>query len=206
VSLVIKLYQRFRMLIHEGSKFLVVGGFGFLVTEAVFNLMLAQHQASFTANVVSTLVAAAVTFVGNRYWTFRHRERTSMGRETIIFFVLNGVGVFIQQACIEFAKDVVGKNDKLTLNIAFLVGVGLATLFRFWSYRKFVWQALPGGPVPPAAQEPAAAPSGTGHEQRQPALVPPDPLAGPGSPNGNGAAPHRAGHGPPDDPWHARSR
>jgi len=32
VSLVSTLYQRFRLLIHEGAKFLVIGGIGFIVT------------------------------------------------------------------------------------------------------------------------------------------------------------------------------
>jgi putative flippase GtrA len=199
VSLVNTLYQRFRLLIHEGGKFLVVGGIGFLVTEAVFNLMLAQHQASFTANVISTLVATVVTFIGNRYWTFRHRERTSMGRETVVFFVLNGIGVLIQQACIEIAKHAVGQSDKLTLNIAFLIGVGLATLFRFWSYRKWVWRMLP-----PTESAPDA--------DLQPALVPFEPLGGHGEPtgngqpNGNGGAPGQAGRARPDGPRHARSQ
>ena len=143
MSLVGGLYQRFRHLIHEFAKFGIVGGIGFLVTEGVFNLMISEHQATFTANAVATLVAAAVTFIGNRHWTFRHRERTGMGREAVVFFALNAVGVVIQQACLELAKHEFGRHDKLTLNVAFLFGVGLATLFRFWSYRRFVWLAQP---------------------------------------------------------------
>ena len=180
MSLVGGLYQRFRHLIHEFAKFGVVGGIGFLVTELVFNLLISMHQATFTANAVATLVAAAVTFVGNRHWTFRHRERTGMGRETVIFFALNGVGVLIQQACLELAKHVVGHHDKLTLNIAFLVGVGLATLFRFWSYRKFVWlDQSAGGPSAgvPFSQSPGSQPGG--YETREPALVPPEPAPRP---------------------------
>lgn len=171
------LYGRFRQLIHEFAKFGVIGAIGFLVTEAVFNLMIAQHQASFTANAVATLVAAAVTFAGNRYWTFRHRERTGMGRETAVFLVLNLGGILIQQACIEFAKHVFGSNDKLLLNLGFLVGVGFATLFRFWSYRKWVWlaQAIDQAPPVPGALEAA-------EEAREPELVPAPPQrqAGPG--------------------------
>jgi putative flippase GtrA len=197
VSLVSTLYQRFRLLIHEGSKFLVIGGIGFLVTEGIFNAMIAGHQASFTANVVSTMLAAAVTFAGNRYWTFRHRERTGMGRETVVFFALNLVGIVIQQACLEIAKHGVGRNDKLTVNIAFLVGVALATLFRFWSYRRFVW----------LAQSPAVAGDAPAerHEEREPALVPPEPFVGYGGPNGNGAGPYQSGQGQPDGPRRARS-
>jgi putative flippase GtrA len=176
VSFVGRLYQRFRHLIHEGGKFLVVGGIGFLVTELVFNLLISSHQNTFTANAVATLVAAAVTFIGNRHWTFRHRERTGMGRETVIFFVLNGVGVLIQQACLEFAKHEFGRHDKLTLNAAFLFGVGLATLFRFWSYRKFVWLDQSAGPSADATVVYPPGPQPGGYESRQPALVPPEPM------------------------------
>jgi putative flippase GtrA len=173
VSFVGGLYQRFRHLIHEFAKFGIIGGFGFVVTEVVFNLLIHQNAPSFTANAVATLVAAAVTFLGNRYWTFRHRERTGMGRETGIFIVLNLIGIVIQQACLEFAKHEFGRHDKLTLNVAFLVGVGLATMFRFWSYRKWVWLAQPADPAPLSRA------LLNGHEEREPVLVPPAPLSRP---------------------------
>jgi putative flippase GtrA len=176
VNLVGGLYERFRHLIHEGGKFLVVGGIGFLVTELVFNLLISAHEATFLANAVATLVAAAVTFVGNRHWTFRHRERTGMGRETVIFFVLNGIGVLIQQACLELAKHEFGRHDKLTLNVAFLVGVGLATLFRFWSYRRFVWLDQSAGPSAGSTATLPPSPQPGGYESRQPVMVPPEPM------------------------------
>jgi putative flippase GtrA len=167
------LYQRFRHLIHEFAKFGIIGGFGFVVTEVVFNLLIQAHEATFTANAVATLIAAAVTFLGNRYWTFRHRERTGMGRETAIFIVLNLIGIVIQQACLELAKHEFGHRDKLTLNVAFLFGVGLATLFRFWSYRKWVWLAQPADP------EPLSRALLNGHEELERVMVPPAPLSRP---------------------------
>jgi putative flippase GtrA len=190
VNLVGGLYERFRHLIHEGGKFLVVGGIGFLVTELVFNLLISGHEDTFLANAVATLIAAAVTFVGNRYWTFRHRERTGMGRETVIFFLLNGVGVLIQQACLELAKHEFGRHDKLTLNVAFLVGVGLATLFRFWSYRRFVWLDQSAGPSAGTAATLPPGPQPGEYESRQPALVPPQPMSQPASVRG----PEQNGH------------
>ena len=212
MSLVSRWYLRFQRLIHEFAKFGVIGTIGFLVTEGVFNLMITNHQATFTANAVSTLVAAAVTFVGNRYWTFRHRERTGMAREAAVFLVLNLIGIAIQQACLEIAKAASGHNDKLTLNVAFLVGVVLATLFRFWSYRKFVWlaQVADQAPAEPGALDrvPEAE-----EEAWEPALVPHETLPQPPAP-GQGAA-ERNGHSPdrngqdgltrPDGPRHARS-
>jgi putative flippase GtrA len=181
VSLVGRLYQRFRHLIHEFAKFGIIGGIGFLVTEGVFNLLIHENASSFIANAVATMVAAAVTFVGNRHWTFRHRERTGMGRETAVFFALNAVGVGIQQACLLSAQAEFGRHDKLTLNVAFLVGVGLATLFRFWSYRKFVWLAQAAGPAGPPDVGPVSprGPLAGGYEARQPVLVPLEPMPRP---------------------------
>jgi putative flippase GtrA len=177
VSLVGGLYERFRHLIHEGGKFLVVGGIGFLVTEGVFNfLYFSQHQATFTANAVATMVAAAVTFVGNRHWTFRHRERTGMGREAVVFFALNAVGVVIQQVCLELAKHEFGRHDKLVVNAAFLFGVGLATCFRFWSYRRFVWLDQSAGPSAGSVVSYTPGPQPGEWERREPALVPPEPM------------------------------
>ena len=173
MSLVGRWYQRFRHLIHEFAKFGIIGGIGFLVTAGVFNLLISNHEATFTANAVATMVAAAVTFVGNRYWTFRHRERTGMGRETVTFIVLNLIGIVIQQACLELAKHEFGRHDKVTLNAAFLVGVALATMFRFWSYRKWVWLAQPADPAPLSRA------LLNGHEEREPVLVPPAPLSRP---------------------------
>ena len=153
-----KLYERFRHFIHEIAKFGIVGGIAFVVTELAFNLLIQMGADSFAANAGATLVAAMVAFVGNRYWTFRSRHRSGMGRETALFFLLNGIGVLIQQACIELAKYEFGRNDKVTVNAAFLVGVMLATMFRFWSYRKWVWRLAPPGaePVEPVEPDEAA--------------------------------------------------
>src|ERR1017187_4037416 len=172
VSSARRLYERFRLFIHEMAKFGVVGGFAFIVTELFFNLFIHMGLDTFAANAGSTLVAAVVAFAGNRYWTFRHRERTGMGRETVVFFMLNGIGVLIQQVCIEIAKHELGRHDTVTVNAAFLVGVVLATLFRFWSYRKWVWRLAPAGAEPVEPVEPdesAARPAqlnGHSHGQR----------------------------------------
>jgi len=134
------LYLRFRQLIHEGAKFGVVGLIGFLVTDGGTNLLRAQFQLGWLkANVIATVAATIVTFLGSRYWTFRHRERTAIHRETILFFVLNGIGPLIQLACLGFTNYALGLTDKFSSNVALLIGIVLGTLFRFWSYRRFVW-------------------------------------------------------------------
>ena len=140
-------YERFRQLIHEGARFGVVGGIGFVITDGGTNLLLSPLHGWLKANVIATLAAMIVTYLGSRYWTFRHRERGGMGRETVLFFVLNGMGLGIQLACIGITNYALGRTDRLAANIALLVGICLGTLFRFWSYRKWVWIAPAGSPA-----------------------------------------------------------
>ncbi len=137
--------QGFAHLIRELARFAVVGGIGLLVTDGAFNLMISERQAALAANAVATLAAAVVTFLGSRYWTFRHRERAGLGRETVTFIAANLAGMLIQQACLELARLELGASQgKAMLNAAFLTGVGLATGFRFWCYRRYVWPARSG--------------------------------------------------------------
>jgi putative flippase GtrA len=145
VTFVRDLIERVRHLLHEIAKFGVVGAVGFVVTEVGFNLLhFNVGLGLFTSNILATGTAAVVTFAGNKYWTFRHRSGHGTARETVMFFALNGVGALIQYACVWIARNGFDVTDKYLLNVAFLIGIGLATLFRFWSYRKWVWGAVVG--------------------------------------------------------------
>ena len=153
MSFALRMYERFRVLIHEAAKFGVVGLAGFIVSLGGADVLhFGVGVGKYKAVVVATIAATVVTFLGNRYWAFRHRERTGMGRETVLFFVFNGIGLLIQLACVAIVQDGLGLQGKLWYNLANLCGIGLGTLFRFWSYRKWVWRTQePAGGVPAAA-------------------------------------------------------
>ena len=156
VSLVSALYARFRLLAYELGKFGIVGVLAFLVTDAGTNLLHFQAgQGPLTANVVATVVAMAVSYAGNRYWTFRHRQRTGVRREGSLFFLLNAVGLAIQLACLGFATYLLGLHGKLSYNVALVAGIALATLFRYWSYKQWVWRAVTAPPAEWAPYAPA---------------------------------------------------
>ena len=139
------LYERFRHLIHEGFKFLVIGAIGTVITFGVANGL--QSIGRYKAVTIATILATVFTYLGNRYWTFRRRQGQGTTRESIIFFVLNGIGLLIYWGCIGLT-DLAGLGtSKLWYNAALVVGTGLGTLFRFWSYRKWVWLAPPATPV-----------------------------------------------------------
>jgi putative flippase GtrA len=160
VRFALKLYERFRMLIHEAAKFGAVGLVGFVVSLGGADVLhFDAGVGKYKAVVVATIAATIVTFVGNRYWAFRHRERVGMGRETVLFFVFNAIGLAIQLACVAIVQDGAGLQGKLWYNLANLTGIGLGTLFRFWSYRKWVWRTQePTGEVPATAHPLSPAP------------------------------------------------
>jgi putative flippase GtrA len=157
-----RLYQRFRVLIHEAAKFGVVGLAGFIVSLGGADVLrYGLGVGKYKAIVIATVLATVVTFVGNRYWAFRHRERTGMGRETVLFFVFNGIGLLIQLASVAIVQDGAHLKSGIWYNLANLAGIGLGTLFRFWSYRKWVWrtQEPPSG-VPASRHRPVPAAPG----------------------------------------------
>jgi putative flippase GtrA len=140
VQRVAELYRRFRHVIHEGAKFLIVGALGIGVTNLVFiPLHGALGLGPLTSVTIATVVATIVTFLGNRYWSFRHREGGGTAKEGVTFFVLNGVGLLIQYAVLGFSNYALGLTTKVENVIAVNLGIGIGTLFRFWSYRKWVW-------------------------------------------------------------------
>ncbi len=170
-------YYRMHHLVREGMKFLAVGGLGYVVDVGLFNVLRyvggegPLYDRPISAKVVSTVVATLVTYAGNRFWTFRHRRRTGYAREYALFFVLNAVGLAISVGCLALSHYVLDLRSPLADNIsANIVGLGLAALFRFWSYRRWVFPELhlveevapepsaDGEPVTPPASEQAAPP------------------------------------------------
>ncbi len=142
------LYGPVRALVHEIAKFGVVGMTSFVIDVSVFNLLLfgggPLDDKPLTAKAVSVAVATTFAYFGNRFWTFRHRGRTNMGREYVLFFLLNGVAMLIALACLWVSHYALGLDSALADNVsANVIGLGLGTLFRFWSYRKWVFPAVP---------------------------------------------------------------
>lgn len=143
--------QRLRSLAPEAIKFGVVGGIGFVVDVAIFNLLryagqpgLLEHK-PLTAKAISVAVATVFTYVGNRHWTWSSRARSGARREVTLFFVLNGVGMLIALACLATSHYLAGWRSPLADNISGNgVGLALGMVFRFWSYRTFVFLRAEG--------------------------------------------------------------
>ena len=141
LSLIRDYYLRFRVLIHEIGKFGIVGICSTIITFALQNALYG-HVGPTTSVVVANMVATCFAFLGNRYWAFRHRKTANMGRETVLFVFFNVVGTLIQTAFVDFNHYLLHNHDRLSLNIATVIGIVFATLFRLFCYRKFVFNQV----------------------------------------------------------------
>jgi putative flippase GtrA len=143
MSVLHSLYQRWRHLVHELAKFGVVGAVNTVLDFGLFNLILLyvgplKHK-PITANAISLTVAATSSYFMNRHWTFRHRARTNVRREYSLFFFLNLVGLLINSLCIWLVRYGFGLQGTLWLNAAKVVGLGVGMVFRFTSYKRWVF-------------------------------------------------------------------
>jgi putative flippase GtrA len=131
---------RYWFLAKEAVRFCVVGLSGLALTDCGANLL--RYEVGLSGLVsfaIATVVATALTYIASRYWTFRHRERTGVGRETAAFFAVNGIGILISEGCIELTYLMHGDSG-LAYNLALNGGAGLASVFRYWSYKNLVWR------------------------------------------------------------------
>ncbi|MER7362418.1 GtrA family protein [Nonomuraea wenchangensis] len=140
MEVVKRLYERFSSLVHELAKFGSIGAVAFVIDTGLLNFChVVIGLGPLTSKLVATVVSTTFAYLGNRYWTFRHREQTGLGREYFLFFLLNGIALLFGILAIGFTTYTLGLNDTLSVNIANIVGVGLGTLFRYWSYKKWVF-------------------------------------------------------------------
>ncbi|WP_079127644.1 GtrA family protein [Streptomyces sp. TP-A0874] len=139
------LRSRLERLLRELAKFSAVGAIGFLVNAVVFNLCVhLLGLAVVRSGVIATAIAIGTNYLGNRHWTYRHCDKNRRSRELTLFLLFSGVGLIIENGALAFSHYGLGYTSALADNVAKnVIGLGTATVFRFWSYRTWVFQALP---------------------------------------------------------------
>ncbi|MCD0453793.1 GtrA family protein [Actinocorallia sp. API 0066] len=145
-----------RRIAREFAKFGSIGAVAFVLTTVLFNVCRALEIGPLTSITIATVIATTFSYFANRHWTFRHRERSGLRREYILFFGLNGVGLVITQMFIGATHYGLGLDGKIAENAALVVGTGAAMVFRFWAYRRWVFVAAPASPEAPAPAVPGA--------------------------------------------------
>jgi putative flippase GtrA len=151
------------MLIGEAWRFGIVGAGNLVINFVLFNALALTlfPSGELKANIVATAFATTTSYLMNRGWTFRHRKTSRVPREYILFFLFNAVGLAIELAVMGAAKYGLGLTSLWALNLAKVAGLSLGTVFRFWTYRTFVFAGRPAQ-VAAARLVETGAPAGLG--------------------------------------------
>ena len=132
----------------EVVTFLAVGGVGYVVDVSSFNLLRSESFLSAVdpsyARVAAVALAMVVTYLGNRLFTWRGQPDGDRRREIALFIVFNMIGLGLSVATLVTSHDLLRLTSPLADNIsANVVGLALGTLFRYWSYKTFVFATAP---------------------------------------------------------------
>ena len=138
------LTDRLRRLAPEAIAFGIIGAGNTLLYMAI--TYVALPIGAVKASVIATVITTTLAYLANRYWTYRHHTRTALRREYALFFGFNLVGMVIQSGMVAIGKYGFGlteENDELMFLGVTLIGIAIATVFRFWAYRTFVFLKPP---------------------------------------------------------------
>ncbi|MDH6517105.1 putative flippase GtrA [Streptomyces sp. SAI-135] len=136
--------SRFGKLYREIAKFGMVGASGFVVNLVVFNLVRTVTEwQTVRASVLATVVAILSNYLGLRYFAYRNRDqedRNSRRKELTLFLLFSAIGLVIENSVLYATTYGLGYDGTLATNVSKFLGIGVATLFRFWSYRTWVFR------------------------------------------------------------------
>lgn len=166
--------RRFDQFAAEVAKFGAVGTAGLLVNLLVFNLVRNTTDLPVVrASVTATVVAICSNYIGFRYFTYRDRDKSGRTKELTLFLLFSAVGLVIENGVLYAATYGFGLDSPLQSNVFKFVGIGVATLFRFWSYRTWVFRTLPAREAVASAEsfleetDPASLPEGRTAPERR---------------------------------------
>lgn len=135
-----------RLLLKELGAFGVVGAICFAIDLGLFQLFYAHiGWGAVTSKLASTLVSMTVAYVAHRYWSFSHRARTGVGREYLLFAVINGLTLVLGLLVVALVRYPMAQDGTLVLQVANTGSIALGTVVRYLSYRRWVFPAASEG-------------------------------------------------------------
>ncbi|WP_022872297.1 GtrA family protein [Nesterenkonia alba] len=144
-----------RALWREVAKFGTIGGIAFVIDSAIFLWLLygPMEDSQVKAKIIAGAVATLFSWVGNRYWTFRHRRSSAKTRELLLFILMNVIGLGIQSGCVAFSFYLLGlQSPEASFVSGNIIGLGLAMCFRFIAYKFWVFTGDDGSTRAAAAR------------------------------------------------------
>jgi len=136
------LRERLRGITGELFRFAVVGGFCFALDTALAYLFRFEvGLGPTTSKGLATIIATGVSYLGNRTWSFPHRvdEGTGHHKAITVYAAINAIGLVITLIPVDIAHYLLHQTSPTAFLVSGVIGTGMATVFRFWAYRKYVF-------------------------------------------------------------------
>ena len=141
-----KIHPRLRRLVSVGSRFLIVGAVSTLIEIGVFNLLVyAMGVDVVWAKIIASLVALVNAYIGNREWTFKHRDRRGRVNELVLFVLVNaactGLGALLLWLGVQMVSTVLDQPaGPIAVNVVNLTSIVIVVLVRFALYHGVVFR------------------------------------------------------------------
>lgn len=131
----------------EFSKYITVGGLGYIVDIGLFNLLslmrigghIEVHPMS--AKAFSLTAAIVVTYILHAQWTFAHRSNSVSNKTSVLVYAsISLVGGSVSLVPLFISREILGFHSLIADNLAAnVIGTGLAFVFKFVLVRNFVF-------------------------------------------------------------------
>ncbi|MEU4740756.1 GtrA family protein [Actinosynnema sp. NPDC023658] len=126
----------------ELIRFAVVGGTTFVIDNGVWyalKLTVLQDKVV-TAKAIAVLVAVISSYVLSREWSFHTRGGRERHHEAALFFLVSGMGIGVNLLPLYVSRHVFDLHSEAADFVSgSVIGMLLATGFKFWAMRKFVF-------------------------------------------------------------------
>ncbi|MBR8643411.1 GtrA family protein [Streptomyces tuirus] len=126
----------------ELAGFAVVGLLAYAVDLALFTCLRGPAGLGpLTAKALSFLAACSVAYAGNALGTYRSARARGL-RPYAVFFAVNLAGAAVQLLCLAVSHYGLGLTSQRADTVSgAVIGMGLATVLRFWGTRTWVFRA-----------------------------------------------------------------
>jgi putative flippase GtrA len=126
----------------ELIRFAVVGGTTFVIDNGVWYALklTVLPDKVVTAKAIAVLVAVISSYVLSREWSFHTRGGRERHHEAALFFVVSGIGIGVNLFPLYVSRHVFDLHSEVAdFASGSVIGMLLATGFKFWAMRKFVF-------------------------------------------------------------------
>lgn len=143
------LNEKYKKLVIQFSKFVLIGFLNTGIDFAVLNLLMWQtgiYSGKYIIflNAISFSVAVINSYFWNKLWIFRAKETTQAGKEFTQFIAITLVGMAINTAIVYSITTLVppmfGLNKELWANLAKVAATGVSLIWNFIGYKLIVFK------------------------------------------------------------------